>query len=139
MLSKTADDELKRTITELYYELGLVDRALQLVEELMFHYPDHGELFAFAAECYMELGQEDEALELLQEIHENDPAFVQAQLLLADLYQNQGMDEVAEQKLLRAEKLTKGEPIILYGLGEFYLSRGDYQQSIPYLKKVLNE
>lgn len=138
-LTKTEDDDGKRTIAEIYFELGLVDRAIPIIEELLFRYPDHGELFAFLAECYLELGNEDEALEMLLEVKEDDPAFVQAQLILADLYQGQGMDEVAEQKLLRAIELTKEEPILLYGLGEFYLSRGDYQKSIPYFKKVLND
>lgn len=138
-LSKKDDDEQKRTIAEIYYELGLVDRALQLAEDLLFRYPDVGELFVFAADCYIELGEEDEALDMLLEIRESDSAYVQAQLLLADLYQGQGLDEVAEQKLLQAEKKTKDEPIILFGLGEFYLSRGDYLQSIPYFKKVLND
>lgn len=137
-LEKSADDETKRTIAELYYELGLVDRSLEIVEQLMFRYPDHGELFAFAAECYGELGKEDEAIDMLSEIKENDPAFLQAQLLLADIYQNQGLDEVAEQKLVQAQKLAPEEPILQYGLGEFYLNRGDYLQSIPFFKKVIH-
>lgn len=138
-LSGKADDETKRTIAELYYELGLVDRALPLVEELMFNYPENGELFAFAAECYSELGREDEAVEMLNEIDESDPAFIQSQLLLADIYQNQGLEEVAEQKLLQAEKLAPEEPVIQFGLGEFYLNRGDYHHSIPYFKKVIHQ
>ncbi|MDQ0257463.1 tetratricopeptide (TPR) repeat protein [Evansella vedderi] len=136
-LRNIADDEGKRSIAELYYELGLVDRSLELIEELMFQYPDHGELFAFAAECYSELGKEDDAIDMLMEIKKGDSAYVQAQLLLADIYQNQGLEEVAEQKLLEAEKSSPDEPILLYGLGEFYLSRGDYQQSIPYFKRVI--
>ncbi|MCD8511438.1 MAG: tetratricopeptide repeat protein [Bacillus sp. (in: Bacteria)] len=134
-----AGDEMKRTIAELYYELGLVDRALEIIEELMFRYPDHGELFAFAAECYSELGKEDDAIDMLTEIKKDDPVYVQAQLLLADIYQSQGLEEVAEQKLLSGEKAAPNEPILLYALGEFYLSRGEYQQSIPYFKKVMYE
>lgn len=137
-LSKTNKVEELRSIAELYFELGLVDRALPLIEELMFRYPDHGELFVFAAECYLELGQDDEALDMLNEIKKDDPAFVQAQLLLADFYQGEGMDEVAELKLLHALQETKEDPILLYGLGEFYLSRGDYQKSLPFFKKVIN-
>ncbi|MBM7094640.1 tetratricopeptide repeat protein [Bacillus sp. H-16] len=136
---ETADDETKRTIGELYFELGLVDRAINVVEELMFRYPDHGELFAFAAECYIDSGKEDEAMEMLLEVHEDDPVFAQSQLLLADLYENQGLDEVAEQKLLQAVKKAADEPILHYGLGEFYLNRGDYNKSIPYYKKAIHD
>ena len=138
-ISKTTDDESKRTIAELYYELGLVDRAIHIIEELMFKYPESGELFAFAAECYGELDKEEEAIDMLNEISEEDPAYLQSQLLLADIYQNQGLEEVAEQKLLQAEKTAPDEPVLQFGLGEFYLSRGDYQRSIPYFKKVIQQ
>ncbi|MCE7792162.1 tetratricopeptide repeat protein [Salipaludibacillus sp. CUR1] len=137
-LEKTADDETKRTIAELYFELGLVDKSLTIIEQLMFQYPDHGELFAFAAECYSELGKEDEAIEMLTEIKNGDPAYVQAQLLLADLYESQGLEEVAEQKLIDALKSEPEEAVLQFGLGEFYLNRGDYQQAISYYKKAIH-
>ncbi|MFA9556161.1 tetratricopeptide repeat protein [Evansella sp. AB-rgal1] len=138
-ISRIGSDEEKRTISEIYYELGLIDRALILLEDLMFTYPDHGELFVFAAECYSEMGKEEEAIEMLLEIKKGDQAFVQAQLLLADIYQSQGLDEVAEQKLLLATEITPNEPILQFGLGEFYLNRGDYSKSIPYFKKVIHQ
>ncbi|WP_280768213.1 tetratricopeptide repeat protein [Salipaludibacillus daqingensis] len=138
-LEVSADDETKRTIAELYFELGLVDRSVILVEELMFTYPDHGELFAFAAECYSELGKEDEAIEMLSEIDKGDAAYIQAQLLLADLYENQGLEEVAEKKLLEAIKNEPGNAVLQFGLGEFYLNRGDYQQAISNYKKAIHQ
>lgn len=136
-LIESADDETKRTIAELYYELGLVDKALVIAEELMFNYPDHGELFAFASECYIELGKEEEALDMLNEIQQKDPAFLQAQLLLADLYESQGLEEVAEKKLLEALKHMPNESVLQLGLAEFYLNRGDYQQAISYYKQAI--
>ncbi|WP_416149726.1 tetratricopeptide repeat protein [Salipaludibacillus sp. HK11] len=137
VLEGTVDDETKRTIAELYFELGLVDRSVKIVEELMFTYPDHGELFAFAAECYSELGKEDEAIDMLTEIDKGDPSYVQAQLLLADLYENQGLEEVAEKKLLEAIENEPENAILQFGLGEFYLNRGDYNQAIFYYKKAI--
>jgi len=138
-LEKVADDETKRTIAELYFELGLVDRSVNIIEQLMFTYPDHGELFAFAAECYSELGKEDEAIDMLSEINKDDASYVQAQLLLADLYENQGLLEVAEKKLLEAIKNEPNNGILQFGLGEFYLNRGDYQQAISYYKKAIHQ
>lgn len=136
-LLTSADDETKRTIAELYYELGLVDKALVIAEELMFQYPDHGELFAFASECYIELGKEEEALDMLNEIDQKDPAYLQAQLLLADLYESQGLEEVAEKKLLEALKHMPNESVLQLGLAEFYLNRGDYQQAISFYKQAI--
>ncbi|RXJ03960.1 hypothetical protein DS745_00795 [Anaerobacillus alkaliphilus] len=136
-VNETADHDTKYSLAEVYYELGLVDLAKAIIEELLMLYPDEGELYTFMAELLIDLDEEDEAIEMLLEIKEDDPVYVQGQLLLADLYQLQGLDEVAEQKLLIAESKVPEEPIVLFGLGEFYLSRGDYLRSIPYYKKVL--
>ncbi len=136
-VNKTADHETKYSIAEIYYELGLVDLAKEIMDELVLLYPDEGELYTFMAELLIDLDQEDEAIEILLEINENDHVYVQAQLLLADLYQLQGLDEVAELKLLNAEKKVPNEPVVQFGLGEFYLSRGDYLKSIPYYKRVI--
>lgn len=136
-LSKTCDHETKFMVAQLYYELGLVNEARVHTEELLGYYPDEGELYVFMAELLIDIGDEDEAIEMLLEVNETDAAFVQSQLLLADLYQTQGLDGVAEQKLLNAKKLVPDEPVVLFGLGEFYSARGDYAKSIPYYKKVL--
>lgn len=137
-LEQNSDHETKYVLAETYYQLGHLEKAKHLVEELLLLYPDEGELFTFAAEILIELDEEGEAIEMLSEVKETDPAYIRAQLLLADLYQMEGLDEVAEQKLLKAAALVPEEPIISFGLGEFYLERGDYLKSIPYFKKVLH-
>jgi tetratricopeptide (TPR) repeat protein len=137
-LEKDADHQIKFDIAEIYQELGHIEKAKKIVDELMLLYPDEGSLYAFAAELLIDLDKEDEAIELLLEIKESDQAFVQAQVLLADLYQMQSLDEVAEQKLLLAQAKAPHEVIISYGLGEFYLERGDYVKSIPHLKKAVH-
>lgn len=137
-LLKRADHQSKYDIAQVFHELGHVEQAKEIIDELMMLYPDEGSLNALAAELLIDMDQEDEAIELLQDITEDDEAFLQAQLLLADLYQMQSLDEVAEQKLLLAFKKAPDEMIISYGLGEFYLERGDYVKSIPYLKKAVH-
>ncbi|WP_227936203.1 tetratricopeptide repeat protein [Alkalihalobacillus deserti] len=137
-MEKQADHQMKYDIAEVYHGLGHIDKAKKIIDELLMLYPDEGSLYALAAELLIDLDQEDEAIELLLEIKESDPAFLQAQLLLADLYQMQSLDEVAEQKLLLAAQKAPNETIISYGLGEFYLERGDYIKSIPYLKKAVH-
>ncbi|WP_332693303.1 tetratricopeptide repeat protein [Halalkalibacter lacteus] len=135
---KGADHQVKFDIAEIYQELGHIEKAKKIVDELLILYPDEGSLYAFAAELLIDMDKEDEAIELLLEIKEDDPTFVQAQVLLADLYQMQSLDEVAEQKLLLAQMKAPNEVIISYGLGEFYLERGDYIKSIPHLKKAVH-
>ncbi|AST97874.1 hypothetical protein BC8716_18730 [Shouchella clausii] len=133
----TNHDQLYQA-AELYYELGHVDKARPLIEQLLELYPDEGELYVLAAEMMIDADQEDEAIEYLLEIGEHDPSFLQAQLLLADLYQLQSLDEVAEQRLLAAHKKASNEVIITYALGEFYLEQGSYNKAIPYLKQALH-
>ncbi|HHY21633.1 MAG TPA: hypothetical protein GX525_07075, partial [Bacilli bacterium] len=134
-LEKTANDEQKYTLAEAYFELGHIELAHALIDELLEIYVDEGELYAFKAELLIDDGKEDEAIEILLEISEQDPAYLRGQLLLVDLYQLQGLDEVAEQRLISAYEQNKSEPLLVYALGEFYLQRGDYNKSIPYLKQ----
>ncbi|MEY8750870.1 tetratricopeptide repeat protein [Alkalicoccobacillus gibsonii] len=137
--SQTDNHEDKFTVAELFYELGHTQKAQALLDELMVLYPDEGSLSVFSAEMMIDDDREDEAIEMLLEISPSDESYLQAQILLADLYQMQSLDEVAEQKLLAASEHAPDEVIITYGLGEFYLERGDYAKSIPYLKKAVHQ
>ncbi len=136
-INKNGSHEEQYEIAKTYYELGLADRAKAIVDSLLLLYPDEGELYLFSAELSIDLEQEDEALDMLNEVGETDPVYVQALLLMADLYQMQGLDEVAEQKLIAARRILPDEPIIDFGLAEFYLAQGDYQKSIPAYRRVL--
>ncbi|NEU31154.1 tetratricopeptide repeat protein [bacterium LRH843] len=138
-LEQTADHQSLYEIAEVYHQLGHIEKAKKIIDELLLFYPDEGSLYAYAAELLIDMDEEDEAIELLLEVREDDEAYLQAQLLLADLYQMQSLDEAAERRLLLAVKKAPDEPIILYGLGEFYLERGDYIKSIPYLKKAMHK
>jgi tetratricopeptide (TPR) repeat protein len=134
--SHSANDQEKYDIVEMYQELGRSDKAQPLIEDLLGRYPDEGALLTTAAENAIDLDDEDEAIEWLLEVKESDEEYLRAQLLLADLYQMQGLDEVAEQKLLDALKQSPEEPVLLAAVGDYYLSRGDYAKSIPYLKQA---
>ncbi|WP_252311808.1 tetratricopeptide repeat protein [Sinobaca sp. H24] len=135
-LEKTASHQEKYDILQVYEELGLADKSKPIIDELIQHYPDETELYLIAAENAIDLDQEEDAIEWLLEIKEEDDNFLQAQMLLADLYQLQGLDEVAETRLLQALQKAPEEPVLLAGLGEYYLERGDFAKSIPYLKQA---
>ncbi|GAF65281.1 hypothetical protein BTS2_2179 [Bacillus sp. TS-2] len=134
---KNANHDQLFSLAETYYELGHLQKAQSILENLLELYPDEGSIIVFLAEIYIDLDLEDEAIDYLLEIKDNDDSYLQAQLLLADLYQLQSLDEVAEQKLLAAAKKAPDEVIITYGLGDFYLGRGDYVKAVPFLKKAV--
>lgn len=132
-------DEEKYYIARYYHTLGFLEQSLVIMEDLCLLYPEESELTLFLAELYIDFDREDEAIEALNHVNEGDDLYVQALLLLADLYQMQGFDEVAEQKLLKAKEKLPEEPVITFGLGEFYSSRGDFVKAVPYYMTLLPE
>jgi tetratricopeptide (TPR) repeat protein len=135
---KDADDETKFALAQQYSQWGHVKKAKALAGELLKQYPDAGELYLFMAELLIDLDQEEEAIEKLLDVQENDPDYPRALLLLADVYSAQGLDEVAEQKLLEAKALLPDEPVVSFGLGEFYMSLGDFKKSVRFYREVLS-
>ncbi|MFX3622812.1 MAG: tetratricopeptide repeat protein [Ectobacillus sp.] len=136
---QSGSDEEKYYIARYYHALGFIDKALEIMEDLHLLYPEESEFSLFLAELYIDTDEEDKAIEVLNDISEKDDVYVQALLLLADLYQMQGFDEVAEQKLLKAQQKLPDEPVIFFGLGEFYSSKGDFAKAIPYYQALLPE
>jgi tetratricopeptide (TPR) repeat protein len=136
-LRETADHNQLYTIAELYNELGLIDQAEDIIQELKAFYPDEYDLLIFEAELLIEQNNQEEAILVLEQIPEDVSVFSQAQLLLADLYYLDGLDEVSEQKLLKAKASTPDEAVIDLALAEFYFSQSDYIKSLSYYQTIL--
>ncbi|WP_110112959.1 tetratricopeptide repeat protein [Bacillus sp. CGMCC 1.16541] len=134
-----ANDNEKFLIAEQLYTWGLLEDAIKIIDELLFLYPDEGQLYMLKAEILIDLEKEEEAIEMLDEVSKDDPIYVQSLLLTADLYQMQGLSEVSETKLLEAKKLLPSELIIDFGLAEFYNSQGEFHKAIPYYQSLLQE
>lgn len=136
-LRETSDHDTLLEIAQIYQELGFIDEAIDVTEELMAFYPEVDELKIFGAELYMEMEREEEALQLLSSISTEGDQYLEALLLSADLYERQGLSEVAEQKLLSAKRHAPNEPVITFGLGEFYLHQGNFNRSILYFEELI--
>ncbi|MBD1381693.1 tetratricopeptide repeat protein [Metabacillus arenae] len=130
-------DEEKLILAEKYYEWGIVDKALKIVEDLHDLYPEESAITVFLAEVYVDLDDEEKAISLLQTVNKEGDTYPQALLLLADLYQMQGLIEVSEQKLKEAKQLLPNELVIDFALSELYFHQGDFQKSITILKKII--
>ncbi|PKR85900.1 tetratricopeptide repeat protein [Heyndrickxia camelliae] len=133
-----ADEELFMSAEELH-QLGFLQEAKELYEQLIHTFPDEGELKILLSEVYLDLDQEDEAIAQLDTIMETDPDYPRALLLLADLYQMQGLLEVSERKLLEAKEILPEEPIVDFALGELYAASGNYVGAIQYYRAILNQ
>ncbi|MCY9423012.1 tetratricopeptide repeat protein, partial [Bacillus paralicheniformis] len=86
-LKKLADiesdlhDKDKAIVAQLYYEWGIVDKAIAIANDLHELYPDETELTCFYAELLIETDQEEKALSVLETIPETDEAYPQCLLL----------------------------------------------------------
>jgi tetratricopeptide (TPR) repeat protein len=138
-VKKMASPEEKFLIAEKLHGWGLVDDALEVIDELLEFFPLEGELLLLKAEILVDQDDEEQAIELLNDIESDDPIYVQSLLLLADLYQMQGLNEVSENKLLEAKKRLPEEGVIDFGLAEFYSSNGQFTKAVPYYEKLLQK
>ncbi|TCP31631.1 lipopolysaccharide biosynthesis regulator YciM [Scopulibacillus darangshiensis] len=137
-LLTSADDDTAYKIAVLMQDWGLIEDAEAVFNDLLIKYPEDSDLILQIAELLVDKDEEEKAINLLNSISNYDENYLSAQLLLADLYQMQGLDEVAESKLKTALQMAPDQPILLFALGEFYLSAGYPAEAVPYYKKVLH-
>ncbi|WP_176764528.1 tetratricopeptide repeat protein [Natribacillus halophilus] len=138
-IETNADDEQLFELATAYQSLGHPQEVLRLVDQLLATYPLEGSLLTLKAEAAIDLDREEDAIDVLETIAVNDEAFLEAQMLLADLYHIQGLEEVAERKLFLALEQAPDEPVLLAGIGSYYVEQGNYQSAIPYLKQALQQ
>lgn len=119
--------------------LGFLEEAVKLYKKLLEKYPHEGELAVLLAEALVDLDKEEEALLVLENISKGDPYYPQVLLIQADIYQMEGLYEVAEQKLLEAEKILPKEPVIQFALAELYASIGRFAEAAYKYELVLKE
>lgn len=126
-------------LAEHLVQMGFLEQAVGLYEQLLATHPEEGELLLSLAEIYMELDREDEALELVKAVAKDDPVYPSALLLEADLYALNGLEEVAYKKLKEAKKVQPDEILIDFALGEQCYAQGSYAEAIDYFEAVLKE
>lgn len=136
-IASTESPDTILTLAEELAQLGFIDEAKELYENLLELYPGEGELLVSMAEVLIDSDQEDEAMLLLEQISPDDDVYPSALLLEADLYQLQGIPEVSERKLLQAKQLLPDEVIIDFALGELYYQQGRNQEAISTYIHVL--
>lgn len=138
VLTSGTPDE-KFLLGEELFQLGFLEEAKILIENLLEIYPNEGELLVLLAEIVMEAGNEEQAILVLEQISPVDPNFGQALLILADLFQAQGLFEVCEQKLLKAKEILPNEIVIDFALGEYYSDQGEITKALNAFKVVSTE
>lgn len=133
---RTAEEEERLEIAQLFQEWGLMNDAIAIYEDLLLLYPEDAHIKLLLAEIYTDLGDDEKVIDLMETIEPEDEAYVPALVQLADLYQSQGLFEVSEQKLLEAKDLAPNEPFIDLALAELAFSNGEFQKAIPYYERL---
>ncbi len=133
------DDDLLFNLAEQLYALGFLHQAQRTYLKLLERYPDEDELKTSLAEIAVDEGNNDEALAYLTQVNPDSPAYLQSLLVAADLYQTEEQFEVSEAKLTAAFKLAPEEPAVLFALGEFYYSTGEFAKAIDYYFALIQQ
>lgn len=135
-LLRDADDETIYGAGSIYQHFGFLDEAERAYETLLRRYPGDSGLLLQISDLLIDKDEENRAIEYLLRIHRLDENYLSAQVSLADLYQLEGLDEVAEKKLLGALKIAPNQPILLFALGEFYLSTGQAGKAVDFFEEI---
>lgn len=130
-------DDMLFSLAEELYGLGFLKQSSRTYKKLLDKYPDADELRIGLADVLIDEGQIDEAINYLSTIKEDSASYLESLLVMADLYQTEELFEASEQKLLTASSIAPNEPVILFGLAEFYFNMRQFKQAIKYYKELL--
>ncbi|MGO3733475.1 MAG: tetratricopeptide repeat protein [Vagococcus sp.] len=121
------------------FQLGFIDEASTLFEQLLNEFPEEDSLKISLAEIAIENDELEQAFTWLEAIEESSPIYPQSLLTQADIYQLLNIPEVSEQKLFRAKELLPNEPLIELSLAELYFASEDYQRAIETYEAILRD
>ncbi len=130
--------EVMLYLAEIWFQLGHLTQASQLIQEILAASPDlkeeirqDGELLL--AEIYLEEGDYEQAQTLLYKLKEEGYHEIQLYLLLADLYAMQDLEEVSAKYLKTALEMDPENEEIRTALGEMYSRLGDLEKTVELL------
>lgn len=133
---ESAHDEEKYQIATIFSQLGLINDAIEIMEDLATLYPEEYDMLLMLAELYIEIDEDDKSIDILSTIPKEDEVYSRALLLEADIYQIQGFPEIAEKKLIEAKEYTTETDYIDFGLAELYYHHNGIQNAVNLYQKL---
>ncbi|WP_312753257.1 tetratricopeptide repeat protein [Rummeliibacillus suwonensis] len=134
-----ADPSIQYEVIGLLTNFGFLEEADELLEHLLYLFPDEAQLKIDRATLLMEREQEDEALNLLMSIDNAAPEYPQVLLALADYYQMQGLYEVSEQRIDEALDLLPDEPLLHFAKAELLMEMGRFTEAARIYHELYEE
>lgn len=124
-------------LTLVYYKLGQLDKALELIEELIVKEPDNVVFLNWAGSIHAANGKFVKAGQLFDHATELNPGFIAAQINSGKLLLAQNKPDEASEYYLSMLKQHPDHIAILTELARVHEYQGEYQKAILVLKKVL--
>lgn len=128
-LEKDMPEELGNLGDHLF-ELGFLEEAQIIFNQLLEKFPEAEELHIPLAEIAIENNEIDDAFTHLEAISTHHPAYIESLLVLADVYQVLGLPEVSELKLKEAKKILRDEPLLDFALAELYFNSEKFSEAL---------
>lgn len=129
-----ADGDMLFQIGIFYYEVGDLEKALQIFSDLENLVDEDPELIheshLYGAAALLGLGKTEEALSLLMELKEQGVVDYRLYSLLGELYRYEGLPEVAANYLEKALDLNPDQEEIRFWLGELYEEAGEGEKAL---------
>lgn len=121
----------------LYYEAERFDEAETYLRNVIEKNPDHAEAFNNLGYMFAELGKNlDEAEEIVKKALYLRPSTSYMIDSLAWVYYQKGEYEKALKNLLRAEKLSLDDPVLLFHIGDTYEKLEKHDMARDYWKRA---
>ncbi|MEW6594075.1 MAG: tetratricopeptide repeat protein [Thermodesulfobacteriota bacterium] len=133
-----AAPRLRRQLAELYYELGLYEKARPFVAELAAASPDR-ETLQRAAVTHARLGLAAQAAEYWKKVLRREPANKEAQAFLAEYYEREGQGDEALAFLLPRLEREPENAGLLRRIGQLYLAMERPARALPYLERYVRQ
>jgi len=122
---------------EGYLELGLFERAMEVLDRLPEGDRECLEALLIRAEVLRHTGQYRSALEILERLAEKDPDNVGIRLAMGWCHKRIGRIDLACADLETAKQVDPHNALVLYNLACYYSLAGKKQEALTYLGEAL--
>jgi tetratricopeptide (TPR) repeat protein len=124
-------------LAELYLRFNNLEKAGQLLHELIAEFPDFTEGWFRLALVYHSQARYDEALTVLQHLQKRDPDNVGALDLIGAIYASMGKPDLAREAWLKVLNLDQSRVNVLNNLGLLAEENADVDQAEAYYQQAI--
>ena len=127
----------KNNLARLHLRNGETGTAKTLSEEVLTQDPSNVDAMMLLAEIARQYGQTDEALSWLKKTVSAAPSLIEPRLAMARLHMESGDIDVAQELAEQTSATFQGEPRALALQAEIQLRRGNNQDALPLLSRLI--